>query len=931
MLDLLFGLDLDGGTPWRHMLADDEARAGWTACGPAGLLSRLGVLFGTPLQPEPLPLRVAAYALRLAQHDDGARTYSRSRAIDAWGVARYLLALRDSLRSAGWDGRPLTASARLRELSELEGLAGQDLPPGEADLLLTLLARLAGGRTLPPGLTVRLVEPQDLHPPLFRDLLDALAGQGATVVDAADDAVGAPASTDLGCLQRLLLTRGDGAETAKLAGDGSVLILEAETPGECADLLAVWLGACQEPRRTLVVASRETLLDQAIARQGLSRLGLASASRWRAALQVLPLRLALAFRPKDPLYAVELLTLPVAPLPGRVRRKLLRALGEAPGIGGPVWLQAVETCAAEAEAEARASAAGAGLESAAGERAAAEAGLDVRRKVDSWFGGDAVDPEIGILPGEAASLCRQVAAWATARAAGSTESPDGLLLHAAAVAVSLEQMLIVQPPEVPLTRLQLDQLHDTAVGSGATSQQEEGEAGRPALCRGPGAVLGGAAEVVWWGFVGPAGAGGSDPWTQAERAALHAAGLRLPEAGEQRWREAWTWRRAVLSASERVIFVRWRLDGRERAESHPFEDELAARLADGSMARCTWTAEEVAAGRPLPVREGVAGEPAWIEHQAAPALAPRALWRLAGTPLAPPAQLSATSILALFSCPLRWTLHYVAKLRPGARPPFPDVSRLVGSFAHALLADLLTGPGAVPVAAVMPEEARRRAEQAFDQRVATEAAPLLRPSMVAELQRARETVGRAAAVLVELLRRGSWQPSQAEVSIGTLFAGLPVTGRIDLVVQRESGEPGILDLKLGNAKYRRSELQDGTALQLALYARALAAGADELPPTAYFALEDGRLFSDAAGAFLGAEEVRGPGPETTLRLAERGWAWWRQVLDSGLVPATGATDEDWQFACKAAAGVAPEGVGPAAKEPPCRYCDHTTLCHVRIG
>ena len=119
MLTLLLSAQ-DGGTAWRHLLAEGEARAGFEPVGPLHLVRRVGRLLGVPAEPATGPERLAAWALRLDRHDDRARAYSASRAQDPFGVARHLLSLRDQLRLAGWDGRALDGSGRLRDLAGLE-------------------------------------------------------------------------------------------------------------------------------------------------------------------------------------------------------------------------------------------------------------------------------------------------------------------------------------------------------------------------------------------------------------------------------------------------------------------------------------------------------------------------------------------------------------------------------------------------------------------------------------------------------------------------------------------------------------------------------------------------------------------------------------------------------------------------------------------
>jgi hypothetical protein len=921
MLHLLLAPS-DGGTAWRHLLAEGEARAGFEHVGPLGLARRLGRILGLPAQPAATPDRLAAFERRLETHDDGRRSYSASRRHDPFGVAAFLLGLRDRLRLGGWQGGPLAGSARLEDLAAVEALGEPALPPGLPDLLDALAVEVErAGRLLPP-LAVRLSAPREGFSPLVLRLLDALAAAGAAVEDRAADVPPVPAETDLGRVQRALLDRD--APPPLLDGDGTFLVLEADTPLEAAELAACFARERPLGQATFVVAAEPGALDAALARQGLPTLGLSSPSRLRPHLQVLPLRLALAFGPQDPLRAAELLLLPGAPLPSHARRRLLDALDRMPGIGSPAWNAAVSASARDEEERARAR--------GAGEAGARAAGRQLARKIDAWFGGDPCDPSEGIPAAKAAALCEMVARWAgaqaggagEARGSGATREDARLWAHAAAVARALHRMLVAGPPDGRLAQLALAQLHELALGSGTELAAFEAEAGRPAVCRAPGDVLPGAAEVLWWGFVEEADPGPApDPWTESERAALHAAGLRLADPGEARRFEAWCWRRPLLAARERAVLARWRLSGAAPAASHPFADELFARLAPGALAACTFTSEGLLSGSRTPWRPRTE-----TVHPADPVV-PRPVWRAPPETIAPAGTLSATALESFLGCPFRWALEHQGLFRPGPGIDLPDGNRLLGEFAHRILQDMVLGPERIDVGRAGEEEARRWAVRAFDGRVGREAAPLARRGREPELDRARTLVAGAAAALVGHLRAGGWKVKAAEHPVSGRFAGHDVAGRLDLVLEKAGGE-ALLDLKLSGGRYRREELEKGRALQLALYAAMLGASGRAHPPAGYLVLDDGQLLTVDRGAFPGAAVIEGPSAAETLAGAEEGFAYWRRVLSKGLLPIPSA-ELDWKHAVVEAAGDPPDEDGPGRREPPCAFCRFGAVCRAGIG
>jgi RecB family exonuclease len=292
--------------------------------------------------------------------------------------------------------------------------------------------------------------------------------------------------------------------------------------------------------------------------------------------------------------------------------------------------------------------------------------------------------------------------------------------------------------------------------------------------------------------------------------------------------------------------------------------------------------------------------------------------------------LSATGLETLLGCPLRWVLHYRGGLRPGRGVDLPAGSRLLGTFAHSILEDLVLGEGALDVSSATPAEASAWAARAFDERVASRAAALVLPGNELEARRARDLVSRGAAALVGHLRAGGWRPAASELELSGTFEGVPATGKLDLFVERE-GRQGILDLKLGNARYRRQALADGCAVQLAFYASLVAAAAGgELPPVGYLVLDDGQLLALDRALSPEASVVSGPSMAETLEAAREVWRYGWAALRAGVVVARHEELPGWAEAQERAVGRPPPGAQDRF-EVPCRFCHFTTLCTARTG
>lgn len=910
----------DGGTAWRHDLAPDEARAGWECVGPAGFARRLGRLYGLRGEAGPHAERVAAYAARLAVIDDGSRSFSRSRLKDPWGVAEFLLGLRDALRAAGWDGEILDGgSARLSDIASAEVLDTAGLPvlgPGLADVFAALLHEVERTPVLAERLEIHVAAPKAALDAIVHRTLVALAAKGASIAQADDEVPQAPRHADLGRLQRALLGPAAGEPRTSLANDGSLICLEADTPLEAGELAAAYLRSRALASATLVAGRDLGAFEVAVARHGLPATGSQDRSRWRPALQVLPLRLALAFTPQDPYRAAELLMLPVSPLPRDLRRRLVEALAEQPGVGGPAWRDAVAAAVEHDAARARSE------NPQAPEAAAREAESQLRARVETWLGGAAYERDEGIPALGVAQVCGAVADWAEGRANAGAGS-DRVAQGAAVVARTLARMLVALPPGAKLSPEHLDQLHDVVVGGGLESGDKPGGAGRPAIAHAPAAAQRGAREVIWWGFLGGGPEPRPEPWTAAEREALAShGGVSVDELGAKRGVEAWSWRQPILAASERLVLVRWRLEGTTPTVSHPLADEIEARV-EHALRPCTISSEAAleAAAAHVAVTTSV--------RAPAPRIVPHAVFHVPPG-IIPITRLSPSSLERLLGCPVAWVLEHSGALRRGAVSRIPSGNRLLGNFAHAILEDLLHGPEKLDLGEGTPDEASALAGRLFDRRVGSEAAPLVARTAKVEQHRARELICHAARALFALLQSGGWRVRGAEEKLTRRFEEADLAGSADLVLERD-GSAAVLDLKLStSSKYFREKLEKGEALQLALYAE-MVRSSSGTPPTGYFLINRGEVLTVDHGAFPGARELAGPTMPDTLEAARDALRFWRRVLEEGIVASRREElREGADSVASGAAGAPVPSRGPGAIDAPCRFCEYDALCSIEL-
>ncbi|MFT7522118.1 MAG: ATP-dependent helicase/nuclease subunit B [Kiritimatiellia bacterium] len=888
------------GTGWHAEMAVGSADLGRIRVGPAGLARRLGVWLGVPTFTSSRAHRITQADRVLDALDDGRQWFSATRVTDRVGAAQWLVHAHDALRTNGWRGGPLDGSPRLRAISSLRQSGDvASLRPGLPDILHEIADALLS-RTLPTPVRVTLQAPRTAYSPVVQRILAALEDAGHSTSDAPTPRATAPEHTDLGKLQRALL--GEPGQT--LTGDGTVRLLDGETPWEAAALGT----AMSADDRTWLVTAEDALLDRVRARFDRPSLGLSESSRWRPALQILPLVLALQTSPQDPQTALELLTLPQSPVPRSVAHALLTALSEQPAVASPQWDRALSKSVDEH---------------------CAKYELDPKQLTERLAALFPKTPNAKVTSASLIEVCETIARWAGARGAKANQEAgndgDSLLMAAASIASDLGRSLAQLPPQQTLDRLQILQYHDLAVGSGV-SNGSDADAGAPPVVSAPEATPTGIARLTWFGAIaGAAEQARSIPWTPAERASFIDSGMRLPVEGQERKREQDGWLHAVLAATSELDVIAWGTQGSDTAEPHPMLDLWSSRLTEGSLqavrvrSQDLLTASDRTDTVPIPLTD---------------AISPHAVWTVPSGLISTTRRWSATSIESLITCPLKWTFTYAAGLRPGRSQSLPDLRMLAGRFAHSLFEEVLFEP-TPKWSAVTPESASIRIIQRFNDRVETEAALLMMPQSEAFARQLRGKLGVAVANLVRQLKAGGWRPLAAEKAVSDLggtFGGEPMSGDIDLLVQHNSGRLGIIDLKLGGATYHASSLRKGTALQLAVYAKAVVNATEPLPPVAYFILEDGELLTTDETAFPLADHHSGSNPAETYLDVERAWSWWGKTVRAGHVVGRGAhlKDDVELDHLQEIAGDQPPDNPWIDKEPNCRFCDAQRLCHFAI-
>ncbi|MHB2019240.1 MAG: PD-(D/E)XK nuclease family protein [Candidatus Xenobia bacterium] len=847
---LIFGGHFDAGT-WPHPLHARDALAGECIVGPQHFLTLLETHLGLGGTPAPECLRTSAFRKILHEHDNDQQFYHRSFSVDPWGVATRLLSWHDMLVDAGWDGHPV-GDGRLKQLTTLPAPSILGIP--------ARVNQVAHHLRLRPRFIdqLHLADPPHAFPPAWQRLLAQLNPSPLP-----QPAPPQGDATDVGRLR---------SGSGQAQGDGSVVHVRGRSPWESAEILAAWLSSGPDLGSAAIVCSaRGDILDTALRRYDLPCIGSTRSSPWRPATQVLPLLLALGWKPLDPYRLLEFLTLPRTPLPFG-RQDLAQSLRDAPGIGGPVWTAAFERALQRAEND--------------------EERDKNQSRFDRWIGGIVplahFDRSAGMPVSVVADAAGHVAQWAMSLLALPDFRDDPALHAARSQATALKSIALDWSDPVILPR-HLERMLSELASVGIVAQLFHGETGRLSKVASPGAIVGPAETIIWWNFVGDDSSLPESPWSSAEQARLRDAGIMLPDIAHTLQYQVEAWKQPIRWAHHRLVFVSWEAQGHASARNHPLFDEIQATF-------CPHPATErliaVAAGdesllwRPHRTPLGQRNQPASREH-----------WTIDADLIARRTTESFSSIEMLIECPLRWTLHYAANVRGRVLTGVADHELLSGTLAHHILEFVVTRhplPDPQTGATVAAEE--------FDRALPLMAAPFLLPSRATERLMLRDSITRAASRLVEYLHDTRQTVADVEAKLsGTLNDDTALDGAADLLLLDDLGQRAVLDLKWSSSHYQK-KLSRGTAVQLALYAHLVQTSAAD-----YYGIREARVMTN-----------QGPDMAATFQTVVATWSAHMNRLAAGSICATGH------------AGIQSDKIeaGQMVLQPPCRFCEHRLFCGV---
>ncbi len=867
-IEIVFGWELDGmHSP--EATANLQHDFGRAIYGPKGLKSFLDNCLGLSRPALHSVVRIAELHSILLERNDGKQFFSKSFSNAPWETSKYLLSMRDELKLAGWSFAGECLSPRLAFFAAVEPICKELLSFGFADSMRELIDSISG--TSFKRVVVSMLTPICLLPKVWREVFCALAKAGAAIIECSEtinieQCLETSAKSDLHELQDSLTSMQSMSSNAQstgasghfcelnleqatslpcFRGDGSVLFLESATTFDSALLLASLLSGRNNQDIVIVKGSATSLLDETLSCAGIPRLGGERKSKWRGAVQVLPLAFAVLWSPVNISSVMELLALSQSPIPSFASYCLLEALREEPGFGGIAWSNALATVTKKKGSE----------------DANAELSCHVELSNPDqdlnwmdWVNFGLYKEEAGIPSNDAIAICERTAAWASSK---YRQTRDDIYKATESFALGIAKALHKSGISI-LSKALIERVLEDGLDDGVSCSAGAAQASDLSAVDSAGQIWEPVDEVIWWGFFGGEERGSKQSWNKTELQYLQEVGICFETPSEQKARMAFGWRQAILNARSRVVFIRSMNDAGRKTHPHPFLAELSTAFdgpSDLFPAELCINFASISSGAPSAV------QPLKVSRSSIKTSKPpqgRPFWSVRGDLFASVSHLTYSSIDSLIRCPLSWLLAYPGRIRNSAVLDVPRGDRLMGNVAHKLVESIFYNRRTLTV-----EDAISLFEQEFEPLVSRIAIPLLETRNKLSLARFRTELRAAIRVLVhelnnEALGVEACETERMRTHPPLLYADLPglsnqlpsMKGILDLLCKDSAGNEVIIDLKwTRNAKYRAREISEGRELQLAYYSFLNEAAGSSVSLAGYFMLKQARFLFSSRNCF----------------------------------------------------------------------------------
>jgi len=891
-----------------HLSIQPVSQAGTIYLNLSGFLSLLQTQLGLANSEVSNNSRLIQYLGCLHKKDNESRFYHRSLQVDDLAVAKKLLNWRDELYLAGWTGHfeqekseqssSKNTSSRLSDIANVEILASKEVSPNEGQYLADIIEKLSRYKTQIEN--IYLYDELTLLPNLWQSVMNTLKDRGVNLHNPQSDSPQAQENNDLKKLQQHLADSNKQEPTLtptkviSLKGDGSVLVIKAQSKTNSAQLVSEYLSqysAQNKPISSCVILaeSQETILEQLLVKHDFSRQAYSNASHARSLLQLLPLTLHLLWQPLDINKLLSFLVHPINILPSFACRLLADNISSYPGIGGPHWNNTIDKIKEKAEQF---------------NKSKNEID-DLVKQINYWICSDSFDPELGApisILEERTDKIHQFFKGHILYLSSKLSDPDLSMdinenekqLAEADISLSytasghcsqlIELLQLLSSQELSqggktISQLKLTQLINVVMGMGAALPLYQKEANAPSLSNDPALVIEPVSELIWWNMT-LSGAVHRSPWTQSETEYLQKQGVAFIDPKEQLKQQEEKALQAIFNVKDRLIIVLHKGE-----EHHSLWDKIST-LSQG------WVSINLEQSFQNIQRQTIP----WLNikkvSQNKQILVMKKRWWILenGEQLIKREVESFSGLDSFINSPYQWVLRYKAKLSAGNILSVSEGNQLKGTMTHELF-ELFFTEYESNWSSLTISNIKSWFDTNFDLLIQYQAAMFLQPGKLSELEKFRETAYQALTKLITHLKSANIQSIKMEDENEEQFFAGKIMGFIDMLLTNDKGEEIVLDLKWGSESYKAADLENNLHIQLAIYSymRRKQTQAKLWPEQAYFIIQTGNLLAQNNFAFPNATvhaPAEGESVATLWKNLENSYQWRRNQLNKGLIEMT---------------------------------------------
>ena len=769
-----------------------------------------------------------------AHKDDPDNQLYGSYTVSPLATSREMLKWRDALAVCGWNQGTPAPSRRLKVLQGVEQLFSEKNYPDVSSRQQAIVQRLNQKKEMMKDVTFVMPFNPDLLPPPLKEIFFLAQADGAQIEQLHLPTI--EGDNNLAKLKRLLTA--DKAESMTLnPDDDTVRIWKFRDDIEAEEYLAM----LDDNTFDLSIQPDTKLTDNYLHMMGKPVTGSSVANSAPQIIQLFFTGVAMMARPLNIGALLQWLYAPIHPLPGSLRYRLAERLARTGG-----WLPETtddgnDNCYQLVEGWIKGS-----MEAQNGEPVDKKESASRQHKASVFLPDFEGGNKDNLTAEKLHTFLKELGSWGIQRAAIiAQDDPNDLrikqLQRLNELCETLKSLTDDLQPTDGVAYSEIEK-HMACLYEPSEFMQYKAQATSRFTVSSPGQVAAGAGKLMWAGLYNfePMSLA-TDFLTPTEQESLKDS-LQLWDMTDMRKLQQQTMQLPLLFCQQQLTLVTLEIAGGEIVNKHPLIVRIEQQVPN-HQELTSWpkiSAEKFVPVEPLTDNTTSGSDEPYARIQMTDLIK----WRQHESP---------TSIDKLIQNPLDYTLENIAFISDNGQQDLGNIALTKGNVAHSVIQHLFYLPddpksGYAPAIRQRVDASYR---QVFDKAVETKGATLLQQENAIERRQLFDQLRECIDHLIDVIEKDNLHVVACEMQLDGNTFGTPddqtpaMHGFADMVLAREDGQRIIFDFKWTSSRsYYQDLLKNNRSSQLAIYAALLSELThDATPPTAYFLMPLGRLFS----------------------------------------------------------------------------------------